>query len=36
MKGGCSATSEQNQGRETEGLIMMQEYTDKFEFNLLT
>ena len=36
MKGGCSATSEQNQGRETEGLIMMQEYADTFIFNLLT
>jgi len=26
MKGGVSAKSEQNEGRETEGVIMMQGY----------
>jgi hypothetical protein len=36
MKGGVSAKSDQNEGRETEGVIMMQGYAGQIEFNLLT
>lgn len=36
MKGGVAANSEENQGRETEGLMMMQGHEEQVFFKLLT